>query len=165
MDDISNQKTSKTLRKRDDIIRHAFQCFFRHGFKTTSVDQALVGTGISKRTLYKYFATKEDVIVATLEHYHTLMMNQLTQSFAQPYSYHERICNFFDVQAGLLKATNFCGCYAIRAQSEYARTHAGIESACNKYFDDIIFILIKNCDDPSRAEETAHYRRQHALRV
>src|SRR5271154_468191 len=41
--------------KKLEIVRYAFDRFYEGGFHATGMEAALAGSGISKRTLYKYF--------------------------------------------------------------------------------------------------------------
>ena len=54
--------------KKQDIIRLAYDVFYKHGFHATGVDKLLNDSGISKRTMYKYFRSKEELIAATIAH-------------------------------------------------------------------------------------------------
>jgi AcrR family transcriptional regulator len=52
--------------KRDELIDAAIRLFNRHGYHATGVDRLMAETGIAKTTLYRHFASKEDLIVAAL---------------------------------------------------------------------------------------------------
>lgn len=49
------------------IIGEAAQLFMRHGAKTITMDDVAKECGISKRTLYEYFADKESLLIACIE--------------------------------------------------------------------------------------------------
>lgn len=44
------------------IIERAQQLFFTHGFSNVTTDDVAAGLGISKKTLYQHFASKEDLV-------------------------------------------------------------------------------------------------------
>ncbi|MFC1891669.1 TetR/AcrR family transcriptional regulator [Thermodesulfobacteriota bacterium] len=52
---------------KDTILSEARKCFHLYGFKKTTVDDIAVRTGVSKKTLYKHFSSKDDVIKAVIE--------------------------------------------------------------------------------------------------
>jgi len=52
---------------KDTILSEARKCFHLYGFKKTTVDDIVVRTGVSKKTLYKHFSSKDDVIKAVIE--------------------------------------------------------------------------------------------------
>jgi AcrR family transcriptional regulator len=48
---------------RERIVRTAFEAFERSGFDATSVDALAAAAGVSRRTFFRYFATKDDVVL------------------------------------------------------------------------------------------------------
>ncbi|UUX49591.1 TetR/AcrR family transcriptional regulator [Nisaea acidiphila] len=53
--------------KREIILDAAERAFLTEGFRATGIDRVLAPTGVSTRTLYKNFATKEALALAVLE--------------------------------------------------------------------------------------------------
>lgn len=53
----------------DDIIRTAWDLFERHGFETTTMADIANAVGISRRTLFNYFATKEALLFPVADEY------------------------------------------------------------------------------------------------
>ncbi|MCL9775278.1 TetR/AcrR family transcriptional regulator [Vibrio methylphosphonaticus] len=62
---------------KEQIAASLEQAFSEQGFAEPSVAQLKVACGVSLRTLYKYFPSKEDMIVAALEHRHQRYLNFL----------------------------------------------------------------------------------------
>ncbi len=60
------------------MISAAYSLFYKNGFHATGVDAIMEKAGISKRTLYKYFASKEALIVASIEYYHQLRYKNIS---------------------------------------------------------------------------------------
>ena len=51
----------------EHIVMEAHKCFHLYGFRKTSVDEIASGMGISKKTIYKYFSSKDDLIRSVIE--------------------------------------------------------------------------------------------------
>ncbi|MBO0609099.1 TetR/AcrR family transcriptional regulator [Myceligenerans salitolerans] len=49
-----------------EIAGSAMRLFLEQGFEATTVDQIAAATGISRRSFFRYFATKEDVVLGEL---------------------------------------------------------------------------------------------------
>jgi AcrR family transcriptional regulator len=56
-----------TSSTRQYILDTAGKLFFRNGFRAIGVDTIVRESGVAKMTLYRYFPSKEDLIVAFLE--------------------------------------------------------------------------------------------------
>lgn len=54
----------KRLRVRSELIDAALKLFTRRGFEATSVDEIVARAEVSRRTFFRYFDSKEDVVLA-----------------------------------------------------------------------------------------------------
>jgi len=150
--------------KREEIVRSAYAVFYRDGFHASGVDGLLKGSGISKRTLYKHFKSKEDLIEATIDFYHRNMLQTITDfvESGDARSPAARILRLFDWLDGVLKSGHRAGCFAINAKLEYANREEAIERSCDDYFAKLEELLANLC---RRAEcrEPKRLARQLAL--
>ena len=53
--------------RRDQILSAARRCFLRNGFHATSMQDLFAEAGLSSGAVYRYFASKDDVIIAIAE--------------------------------------------------------------------------------------------------
>ncbi|HEX9070162.1 MAG TPA: TetR/AcrR family transcriptional regulator [Ktedonobacterales bacterium] len=61
--------SSRTEKTRESILAAAQRLFLERGFQATSTDAILAEAGVSsKETLYRYFASKEELFAAVLGH-------------------------------------------------------------------------------------------------
>jgi len=58
-------KSEEAVRRR--ILEEARELFFRYGFSKVTMDEAAEKLGMSKKTLYKHFSSKEDLLEAVTE--------------------------------------------------------------------------------------------------
>jgi len=72
--------------RRQEILEAALRCFSRDGFHSTTTADIVRESGVSQGTLYLYFATKEDIVVALADERHQgeAMINALAQGEQDP---------------------------------------------------------------------------------
>ena len=72
--------------RRQQILDAALRCFSRDGFHNTTTTDIVRESGVSQGTLYLYFATKEDIIVALADDRHQgeAFVNALAQEEQDP---------------------------------------------------------------------------------
>ena len=107
--------------KRDLIVDAALKLFYRHGFNATGVDKIIAGAGVSKKTLYSHFRTKDELILATLrkrdELFRNKMMRETERRAADP---RQRLFAIFDFHSDWFHEEDFSGCMFINAAAEFA---------------------------------------------
>src|ERR1700733_10278104 len=54
---------------RDRIVAEAMRLFWEHGYERTAISDIVAAAGVRSGSLYHFFATKEELLVAVLEGY------------------------------------------------------------------------------------------------
>lgn len=146
----TNTNSSNNLDKRQAIIQKAYEVFYKEGFHASGVDTLLDGTGISKRTLYKYFSSKEELIQAVIEHYSKLQFKSLETYLANHTTPAKKILSLFDWLSEMVATRKPNGCLAINAKMEYAHKHDAIEGQTSLHFSALYELIYELCKE-------AHY--------
>jgi AcrR family transcriptional regulator len=96
----------KQDQSRRRIITAAYEQFWRVGFARTSIDNIAARSGFTKRTLYSYFRSKDDLLAAVLTYHSELAMERLRHiGDRMPGDHSEMIDSFFGQLAGWAAAT------------------------------------------------------------
>jgi len=120
--------------KRLQIIQAAFKLFTENGFYATGVDLIMRQANVSKRTMYIYFPTKNDLIVAVLEFYRANYDQDLTDLLARnDLSSREKIIAIFEDAGNWFENRQFHGCLAVNAMGEFSGKDPKIENACRDF--------------------------------
>jgi AcrR family transcriptional regulator len=69
----------KTEATRQRITEAAYDSFWRLGFKRASLDAIADRAGVTKRTLYAYFRSKDDLLAAVLSQHAATLLDRLRQ--------------------------------------------------------------------------------------
>lgn len=137
---------STELSKRNEIVRQAYEVFYKKGFHATAVDRVLADSGISKRTVYKYFRSKEELIVATIAHYRHITFEAIAEELEKRTSDpKQKILAIFDLKREALERGEYSGCFAINAKLEYEGKEPEIEAACAVFLDDLGSFIDQLC--------------------
>lgn len=59
------ERTRRAIRK--EVTEAAARLFVERGYEATTIDDIAEAVGMSRRTLYRYFSTREDVVVGKLD--------------------------------------------------------------------------------------------------
>lgn len=122
---------------RDKIIQTSLNLFMKHGFHATGIDKIVAEAGIAKMTLYKYFPSKEALILAVLQArdqaWRTWFQSEIEK---QNLDSKEKIFAVFDVLASWFAQEDFRGCTFINVSAEFnTNTHpAHLFAALHKQY-------------------------------
>ena len=120
--------------KRQLIVETAFRLFKTNGFYATGVDLIMREAGVSKRTLYQYFSSKNELVVAVLGFYQAQYQQHIEALLdRQNRSPRANILAIFDSSKSWFGDVNFHGCLAVNAMGEFAGKDAAIELACQRF--------------------------------
>lgn len=112
------------MKKYDQLVDSAMQLFYKQGFHATGVDQLSKQGDVTKKTLYRYFPTKEALVQAALRRRDEVFMDRMRAKLeARPLS--ERPAAYVDFIIGWTREPDFHGCAFINAAAEYAESNDG----------------------------------------
>lgn len=118
--------TSAKVKPRQRLLATAGRLFYREGIHAVSLDRVCAEAGVSKRSLYQYFANKDALVTAML----ASLGEPLLAAYLPPDDPddarppRERILAVFDRLQQLAEAAEFCGCPFVNTALELKdRTH------------------------------------------
>lgn len=139
--------------KQAEIITRAYAGFYKHGFQATCIDKLLQSSGISKRTVYKYFNSKEDLIAATIAHYQHHTFQAIEEAmWTQATTPRDKILLLFDMKKEALQRGDYFGCLAINAKMEFDNKSPVIEAACASFSQALEALMVQLCRDAACSE-------------
>jgi AcrR family transcriptional regulator len=107
--------------KREQIVTEALKLFYRDGFNATGVDRISAEAGVSKKTLYNHFKSKDELVLATLRKRDGLFRNRIMRETERLGSApRERLLTIFDAHDAWFKEKSFSGCMFINAAAEFS---------------------------------------------
>ncbi len=135
----TTQARRSSAETRERVLAVAEELFYTDGIRATGIDRVAAAAGVAPTTLYRLFASKDDLIAAYLEHGREQYLAWLDRSLAVTGTPAERLLAAFDEQAAAAAPDGFRGCPFLMALAEFpdpahpahvsaVRTKAGVRS-------------------------------------
>ncbi len=107
--------------------------FARNGFHGVGVDSISERAGVTKKTLYHHFKSKEELILASLRYYDERFRNDFMKAVeTRTTSPIERLLVVFDVLEEWFSKDDFFGCMFVGAMGEYPDEGTPIRNFCQE---------------------------------
>lgn len=124
---------SQNLQER--ILQAASALFYRQGIKSTGVDAVVKAAGTTKMSLYKYFPSKDDLVLAHLCQSRAAMLTHIQSAIdSGGDTPRQKLLAIFDVFAAMLDTPEFRGCPFINAAAEFAEENNPIQQAAAEFY-------------------------------
>ena len=128
------KETTRSISKRERLIKTARELFAKNGIHATGVDSIAIASGVTKKTMYAHFRSKEELVLAVLRHYDGLARNEfMRQVETGGKSPKTRLLAIFDFAQRWFQDNNFSGCLFINAIGEYSDDDSPIRQICKEY--------------------------------
>src|SRR5687768_16333691 len=96
-----------TDRKREAIIQAAIAEFHAHGFEITSMDKIAATAGVSKRTVYNHFPSKEELFAEILNQLWARIIAEPSVSYDRERPLHEQLRLMLQEKVQMMADENF----------------------------------------------------------
>lgn len=106
---------------REKILAAAYRLFYREGFSRVSVDAIAEATGVTKRTIYYHFKSKDDIVADVLDAQHDYVLGRF-KAWAGPREtpLNQVIANLFSQLTDWADGENYMGSGFTRISTELA---------------------------------------------
>lgn len=145
-----------TRSKREHLLRVAVDLFNEHGFHATGVDLIMTAAKMSKKTIYSYYRSKGELILAALRYHDGVFrndfMSQVERKSPDPMG---RLLAIFDTAEGWFCSPTFYGCIFVNAAGEFPEADSPIRQVCRDFKRMMLAFIRDQCrqiavDEPDR---------------
>ena len=119
---------------RDRILRTAHDLFYRDGIRATGIDRVIAESGVAKVTFYRQFPSKDDLILAFLEHRHERWMAWFVDALARHGGTPAAIA---PALAEWLRGADYRGCAFLNSVGELAAALPEVLEATRRHKQDM----------------------------
>lgn len=132
-----------TRNLQEHILQTASELFYRQGIQATGVDAIVKAAGTTKMSLYKYFPSKDELVLAHLCKSREAMLEKIkTGIVALADNPKQQLLALFDVFADLLKSPEFRGCPFINAATEFAAENHPVQQTAAEFYAEFRGLLV-----------------------
>lgn len=86
---------------KDKIVEQSEEKFFKDGFYKTTMDEVASELGMSKKTIYKFFPSKDDLIMAIVKHFMNRMKGKILPALNSDKNAIEKLGELIKILAGV----------------------------------------------------------------
>jgi len=120
--------------KREQLLKTSLELFAKNGIHATGIDTIVEHSGVTKKTLYAHFRSKEELVLAVLRQYDGLARNDfMRQVETSGKTSKARLLAIFDVAQRWFQQNDFYGCLFINTIGEYSDKYTPIRQVCKEY--------------------------------
>jgi AcrR family transcriptional regulator len=124
---------------RERILTAAYELFSRRGIQAVGIDAIIARSGVARQTLYRHFASKQELVLAFLELREDLWTRRWLQGEVERRADDpaERLLAIFDVFDEWFRRRDFEGCAFINVMLEHAESGDAVRQASTDYLTGI----------------------------
>lgn len=137
---------------RDRILHTAHDLFYRDGIRATGVDKVIAESGVSKVTFYRYFPSKQLLVMAFLEYRHHRWIDWFSTALRQ----HGGVPGggltpIVGAMRDWFENPIFRGCAFINIAAEFADSSPETLELCQSHKHDMLQVIVELLpDEPDR---------------
>jgi AcrR family transcriptional regulator len=150
---------------RDRILDAAYDLFSHNGIRAVGIEAILERSGVARMTLYRHFASKQELALAYLKERdarwtHEWLESEVMRRTDDP---RERLLTIFDVFDEWFQRPDFEGCAFINVMLEGDGANDPVTRASTAYLADIRTVLERFAREARIAKPTDFARKWHIL--
>jgi AcrR family transcriptional regulator len=152
-------------RARDRVVSAAYDRFIRSGTRAVGVDAVIADAGVAKMTLYRNFASKDDLIIAFLQRREEVWTFDWLRAevLARESTPRARLLAIFDVFADWFRRPDFEGCSFVAVLLEYPSADSRVHEAAVRHLENIRAFIRELATAAGVGDADAFARQWHIL--
>lgn len=126
-------QTNTPSETRQRLLDHTERLIYHAGIGATGMDAIVKSSGIARKSIYRYFDSKEDLVSAALRARDQRWMQWFVQASSKSTDADENLLSVFDALETWFAASEFRGCAFINAAGEIGDVNAPIRTIAKQH--------------------------------
>lgn len=149
MNDMTSNDT------RDIILDVTEKLIYRHGIAATGMDLLVKTAGVSRKSIYRYFANKDELVIAALQRRDERWMHWLRREVERSDGSGERLLALFSALKTWFGSAGFRGCAFINTSGETGDAQDPVRLLAKAHKQKLFEYVLELCEahgtrDPQR---------------
>ncbi|WP_166362559.1 TetR/AcrR family transcriptional regulator [Pseudomonas akapageensis] len=131
---------------RERLLAATEQLIYQGGICATGMDLIVQTSGVARKTLYRYFRTKDDLVAEALRQRDQRWMHWFIESVGNAGTPRERLLKLFQVLQGWFDSAGFRGCAFINAAGEIGDPHDPVRVVAKLHKEKLLAYVRELCE-------------------
>lgn len=140
---------------RDIILDVTEKLIYKSGIAATGVDLLVKTAGVSRKSIYRYFANKEDLVVAALQRRDVRWMQWFRTEVDKAPTPAERLLNMFSVLKVWFDSEGFRGCAFINTSGETGDPQDSVRLVAKEHKQKLLDYVSELCSEHGATDSQA----------
>lgn len=144
---VQNMNPITSTDTRDIILDVTEKLIYKSGIAATGMDLLVKTAGVSRKSIYRYFANKEELIVAALQRRDLRWMHWFSTQVELAPTSGERLLGLFDVLKDWFASDGFRGCAFINTSGETGDPDDPVRQVARQHKQKLLDFVLKLCTE------------------
>ncbi|ROM54289.1 TetR/AcrR family transcriptional regulator [Pseudomonas rhodesiae] len=144
---------------RDIILDVTEKLIYRHGIAATGMDFLVKTAGVSRKSIYRYFANKDELVIAALQRRDARWLQWLRSEVERQADSGERLLALFSALKAWFGSEDFRGCAFINTSGETGAPHNPVRLLAKAHKQKLFDYVLELCQahgTPEPQRQAAH---------
>ncbi|MEO6681032.1 MAG: helix-turn-helix domain-containing protein [Pseudomonas sp.] len=140
---------------RDIILDVTEKLIYKSGIAATGMDLLVKTAGVSRKSIYRYFANKEELVVAALQRRDVRWMNGYKSEVDKAPTPADRLLNLFTVLTAWFGSEGFRGCAFINTSGETGDPQDPVRLLAKAHKQKLLDYVVELCTEHGATDPQA----------
>lgn len=152
---ITHMDSKSTSDVREKLLETTEDLIYRNGIHASGMDLLVKTSGVSRKSIYKYFGTKDELVAEVLKRRDERWMKWFRTEVEKAESPEARLLHIFSVLKGWFASTGFRGCAFINTAGETGDPTDPVRLVAKEHKEKLLGFVKEICQQYGAADPDA----------
>lgn len=152
---ITRMDSKSTSEVREKLLETTEDLIYRNGIHATGMDLLVKTSGVSRKSIYKYFGTKDELVAEVLKRRDERWMDWFRTEVERAETPEARLLEIFSVLKGWFESSGFRGCAFINTAGETGDPQDAVRLVAKEHKENLLEFVKEICQQYGAADPDA----------